>query len=197
MTILALDISSSCTGWAFLSMTTGIPVWSFGTIVRPKYLVNLTHNDLLMTDALAWFNSEIAHLIELHAPDYICAEDINIKFAMTMRTIAMFHAAASIAASDHDIKVFNKVSNASIRSVFGFYKYNVNKKMPKEKQEAIKALRAPIQKKAKENKVDFTKVLMVDNVNEMFGKGLQYSQHDIADAMAVAWTFCAKECVND
>lgn len=174
MKILALDISTKCTGWAYLHAVSGDKRWTYGSIVSPSYYSGLTKNDLLMGQALLWFVKEINKLAKEFEPDIVCAEGINIRHATTMRTIAQFHAAASIGISLwNKEKVLTKIHNATLRSLLEF---PAKKFVPKE-----------IVIKSKKEKVDITKVLMVDKVKELFDINLNYKDHDIADAIGLAW----------
>ncbi len=208
MKILALDISTTCTGWAVLNTKTEKFI-ATGKIVTPSYYAGLTKNDLLMGQALFWFCKKIKKLITEYKPTYVCAEDINIGYASTMKSMSQFHAVASIAYSIWDkSKVLNKVHNATMRSELGMgaiVPNDIKKKWGKmtKVDMKIKCMVHNVNKKndginvtweegkslMKENKVDTTKVLVILIMNFKFGLMLSYDRHDEADAMALAWTF--------
>ena len=157
-------------------------ILSGGKLKLPPYYAGLTKNDLLMGQALYWFAREINKLLKTHEPDRICAESINIKHPTTMRSIAQFHAAASLIISiwNKDL-ILEKVHNATIRSVLGIKSFGKKKDIPDE-----------IKKKAKENKVDISKVLFTDVINDMFKMQFKYQDHDIVDSVAVGFTYAVK-----
>lgn len=180
MKILGLDISSTCTGWSLLIVSDDDKYdWGVNKIILPSYFKGLTKNDLLMTQALDYFYKEISYVVKLYEPDFICAEDINIRHATTMRTISQFHAAAALAIiHNSEGNMLNKIHNATIRSVFNIKsKYLLTKEATAE---------------AKKNKVTPSKYLMVNAINDTFGLKICYQDHDIADACALAWTFYCK-----
>lgn len=211
MKILALDISSSCTGYALYNDSNiNVDEWIINKLVLPEYYKGLTKNNLLMSKSLFWFNKEILNLMSKYRPDHVVAEDINIRAVTTMRTMAQFHAAASIAISMcNENIVLNKVHNATVRSEFGMSTspsliktlreddkklnkkdasgmamvMNANKKFGYDyKYESLKEL-------SKKFKVDLTKILMTTIINKLFNMNIQFKDNDIADAVAVGWTF--------
>lgn len=213
MRILSLNISTTNTGWAFFIK--GKLVDS-GNIKSPSYYAGLTKNNLLMGQALYWYCKQIKKLVTKLQPSKCCAEDINISRPTIMRSMAQFHAAASIAISIYNSDmILEKVHNATMRSQLGLntnvsnaVKEEVkkqNKKINKtdskianmcyilnEKYQTDEFDWKEIKKLSKTSKQKPLKVMTVTVVNILFGLDLKMEEHDRADAIAIGYTYHKK-----
>jgi Holliday junction resolvasome RuvABC endonuclease subunit len=109
--ILALDISSRCTGWVIF---TGGKLTDYGTIkIDPKNGWGFR---------LSIFGSEIKRLLEENEPDRVVIEDIyRGPSALTFKVLALFHGVAYREVSDAIYAEPDIIGVMSARKIVGDY----------------------------------------------------------------------------
>jgi Holliday junction resolvasome RuvABC endonuclease subunit len=178
---LGFDTAKFHTGWALVK---GMKVLAGGYLHCPDEFKRITVGDPEFSGLLSWLKTESYKLVKRFEPDFVAMEDLNIRFAPTAKVMNQLQAAVKIGVYEYGNHVtpVNTYHNQTIKSRFKI-RYDKNHRDKR------------VEQLAKENKkyeASPVKILMVEAINNIFGLHLTYSYHDVADAVALAWT-CIEE----
>jgi Holliday junction resolvasome RuvABC endonuclease subunit len=187
--VLALDISSTSTGWALFNYTTDT-LFEFG-VIQPK------SKD--MVERLKIYKDELLVLLDKHKPKYVCHEELNYaRNIKTVKALFCFIGVTSLIAYEYNKIKSEAFETTMIRKCMMGPGYGGVKKIeiqvfvckffnlvPLEKLEPYEKEIALCKLQKKQAPKIFKKKM--ENLSKEFSKELMCE--DICDAIALAYTF--------
>jgi len=169
---LGLDTAKNRTGWAFIE---NMNILEYGHIECPKDLAKIKVDDAEFSKVLMWYYDQIKLLFQIHIPNIIVMERLNLEYNRSAKTMIQFQTVVRLVSIREFFKNVYTIHNKTVKSAF---KLNT----PKNKIPISYIQKARDLKIAKPHKL-----MMVDKINEIFDTCLSYDQDDEADAIALVW----------
>jgi Holliday junction resolvasome RuvABC endonuclease subunit len=185
MKLLALDLSSSCTGWALFNIEEK-QLLSFGSIPKRSGKGKTKYRKLL--NSLRNMVSDVLDVIKVHEPDKIVIEEINRGSSrLGQKTLDGVHFLLLDKLEDYIDKVNYIDSDGKVgwRTKLGLKLSPIQKLKNKE----LKQLNKQLKTKIKNKNIITKKDLAIDYVNKRFNLQLSLEQNDIADSIGLGIAF--------